>query len=333
MSRKVKIDLGINGAFLTRRWEEPDNWMRLTKETGYDYHEFCSDVLDPFFSGNRDYQLETAQRTKAAAEKYGVKIVDIYTGMATHRFHGLAHSHPAVRSRMRDWIVEVMDIALAMGTTRIGGHWDALPVEILGNPEKEQMAIEGLYDTFRELALVGKEKGIQGIYVEQMYIPSEVPWTLEQSDQYLIAVNKDNQGCPVYLTVDVGHMAGEHYGLQGKDLEYEEWLRRFGAACEVIHLQQTTRDASRHWSFTEEANAAGEIKMEEVLKALKWSHENYRKQPWAKYLAPASQTILVLEYIPGSTKTEDKVLEEISLGSRYLRNYVPSGGLDWEFDN
>lgn len=48
MSRKVKIDLGINGAFLTRRWEEPDNWMRLTKETGYDYHEFCGDVLIRF---------------------------------------------------------------------------------------------------------------------------------------------------------------------------------------------------------------------------------------------------------------------------------------------
>ncbi|MDI9485316.1 MAG: TIM barrel protein [Bacillota bacterium] len=332
MSRKVKIDLGINGAFLTRRWEEPDNWMRLTKETGYDYHEFCGDVLDPFFSGDKEYQLETARKTKEAAEKHGVTIVDIYTGVATHRFHGLAHSHPAVRARMRDWIVEAMDIALAMGVTKLGGHWDALSVEVLEDPEKERAAIELLHNTFRELAVIGKEKGMEGIYVEQMYIPSEVPWTMEQSDEYLVAVNKDNPGCPVYLTVDVGHMAGMHYGLQGKDLEYEEWLRRFGAACEVIHLQQTTRDASRHWTFNEEYNATGDIKMEEVLKALKWSHENYHRQPWAKYLAPAAQTTLVLEYIPGSTTTEERVLREISEGCSYLRNYVPKGGLEWEFD-
>lgn len=166
MSRKVKIDLGISGAFITRRWEDPENWMRLTKETGYDYHEFCSDVLDPFFSGNKEYQLETAQRTKAAAEKYGVNIWDIYTGVATHRFHGLAHSNPAVRARMKDWIVETMDLALAMGAKRIGGHWDALPVEILGDTEQEKVYIERLYEIFRELAVIGKEKGIEGIYVE-----------------------------------------------------------------------------------------------------------------------------------------------------------------------
>ena len=32
--RSVHVDIGINGAFLTRRWEEPENWMRLTAELG-----------------------------------------------------------------------------------------------------------------------------------------------------------------------------------------------------------------------------------------------------------------------------------------------------------
>lgn len=331
MSRKVKIDLGINGAFLTRRWEEPENWLRLTKETGYNYHEFCADVLDPFFSGDKDYQLETARLTKRAAEKYGVTISDVYTGTATHRFHGLAHSNPTVRARMKTWIIECMDLALAMGVTKIGGHWDALPVEVFTDPEKEREAINRLHQIFRELALVGKEKGIEGIYVEQMYIPSEVPWTLEQADAYLIAVNEESAGCPVYLTVDIGHQAGMHYGLQGKDLEYEEWLRRFGAASEIIHLQQTTKDASRHWSFTAQANAEGDIEIEKVLEALKWSHEHYRQLPWAQHLAPVSQNVLVLEYIPGSTTTEKKVLADISEGNRYLRQFIPAGGLEWQF--
>lgn len=331
MSREVKIDIGINGAFLTRRWEKPENWMRLTKEAGYDFHEFCADLLDPFFSGDKEYQLETAARTREAAQKYGVTITDIYTGVATHRFHGLAHSSPAARERMKTWIVEAMDLALAMGVTKIGGHWDALPVEVLADPRREEAAIDRLHQTFRDLAVVGKEKGMEGIYVEQMYIPSEAPWTLKQAADYLVAVNKDSKGCPVFLTVDVGHQAGMRYGLQGKDLEYEEWLRRFGAACEVIHLQQTTRDASHHWSFTPEANARGEVEMEEVLKALQWSHRHYQEQPWAKYLAPASHTVLVLEYIPGSTTTEEKVIREITEGRRYLGDFIPPEGLIWRF--
>src|SRR3990172_3955995 len=102
----VRVEIGINGAFLTRRWEEPENFIRLTRELGYPCHEFCSDVLDPFFSGDREYQLATAQAVKAAAERYDVFITDIYTGVATHRFHGLSHSDPRVRARMREWICQ-----------------------------------------------------------------------------------------------------------------------------------------------------------------------------------------------------------------------------------
>src|SRR4029078_11859351 len=77
--RSVHVDIGINGAFLTRRWEEPENWMRLTRELGYPSHSFCADVLDPFFSGDRSYQLETAAAVKEAAARYQVGLVDVYT--------------------------------------------------------------------------------------------------------------------------------------------------------------------------------------------------------------------------------------------------------------
>src|SRR5436190_595066 len=83
---QVHVEIGVNGAFLTRRWEEPDNWMRLTKEYGFPLHSFCADVLDPFFSGDRPYQLETARAVRAAAERHGIEIWDVYTGVATHRF-------------------------------------------------------------------------------------------------------------------------------------------------------------------------------------------------------------------------------------------------------
>src|SRR5579884_376156 len=133
-TRNVQLDIGINGAFLTRRWEQPDNWMRLTRECGYTVHSFCGDVLDPFFSGERSFQLEQAQATREAAAKYGVTICDLYTGVATHRFHGLSHSDPRPRQRMKEWILQAAELAVAMGTDALGGHWDAFSCEVLADP-------------------------------------------------------------------------------------------------------------------------------------------------------------------------------------------------------
>jgi len=323
----VTLDIGVNGAFITRRWEEPENWMRLTRELGYPYQEFCADVIDPFFSGDQAYQLETAAQVKEYAAQYGVKICDIYTGVATHRFHGLSHSHPAVRQRMKEWIINCMDIARAMGTDRIGGHWDAFSVEVLGDPERKAWAYRNQQQTFRELAAIGKEKGIAAIYLEQMYIPSEVPWTFSEAEAFLIEANKESNGCPVYLTVDVGHQAGMHYGLSGDETLYTRWLERFGAFSEIVHLQQTTQDASHHWPFTQEYNRRGHVKIEKVLEAIRYSHEHARQSPIARYLEPVEKTVLVAEIIPGSTKTETRLLEELKITAEYLRQFVPEGGI------
>ena len=317
--RTVFIDIGINGAFLTRRWEEPENWMRLTHELGYPYHEFCADVLDPFFSGDTAYQLETAERTREAAEKYEVTITDVYTGMATHRFHGLSHSHPRVRARMRDWIVHCMDIALAMGADRIGGHWDALSVEVLKDTDKAERVMARTASQFRDLAQVAADKGMKALYNEQMYIPSETPWTIEQAYRFLEAVNRERTGVPVYLTVDVGHQAGMHYGLEGEDLSYEEWLRHFAPVSEAIHLQQTTPDASAHWPFTPEYNTQGHVDVESVLAAVEEGHRRFDSSPLAEYMAPVERNLLIVEVIPGSITTEERLLEGLAQTARCLR--------------
>jgi D-erythrulose 1-phosphate 3-epimerase len=326
--RTVHVDIGINGAFLTRRWEEPENWMRITAELGYPYHSFCADVLDPFFSGDRGYQMEAAERTRAAAEKHGVTIWDVYTGVATHRFHGLSHSDERVRRRMREWILGCYDICRALGTTRLGGHWDAFSVEILESPDRTEEAWTRVVREFRELADAGREKGITALYDEQMYIPSEIPWTLEQSYRFLLEANRGRSGPQVLLTLDVGHQAGMHYGLKGPDLDYLEWIRRFGAFTEIIHLQQTTADGSHHWPFTPEFNQKGHVQVPAVLDALKWSHEHAAENPLSDVLSPYTECILIGEWIPGSTKTEAKLIEELAASARFLRQYVPEGGLD-----
>ncbi len=328
MPRSVAVDLGVNGAFLTRRWEEPDNFMRLTRAVGFRNHSFCADVLDPFFSGDRDFQMELAAHIKAAAEKHEVRITDVYTGVATHRFHGLSHSHPSPRARMRQWIVEAMDLALAMGTDCLGGHWDAFSVEVMSDPARYEEAWGRLIQTFRELAQVGYDKGMHALYQEQMYIPSEVPWTLEQAERFLIEANQGNEAAvPVYITLDVGHQAGMHYGLDGADLDYVEWIRRFGAFSEVIHLQQTTPDGSHHWAFTEDYNEQGHVDVQKVLDALNASHQAADASPVHEHLQPVDRCWLVAEIIPGSTKHEDKLLEELALSAAYLKRFVPQGGM------
>ncbi len=327
MAREVRLQLGINGAFLTRRWERPGNWMRLTREIGFRNHEFCGDVIDPFFSGDRAFWMETAAQVRAEAQRYGVTITDIYTGVATHRFHGLSHSHPSPRQRMKQWILDCCDLALAMGSDRIGGHWDAISVEVMEDERGYQSAVGRVQSIFRELARAAAAKGIRALYNEQMYIPSEIPWTLRQGEEFLHAVNADSDGCPVYLTVDVGHQAGMHYGLQGEDLSYVEWCRRFGAVAEIVHLQQTTPDASHHWPFTPEYNERGHIEIPPILEALEQSHREFENSPLSEVMKPVDQTWLVAEIIPGSTKTESALLDELKVSAEYLHQFIPEEGM------
>lgn len=326
--KTLTIDIGINGAFLTRRWEEPDNWMRLTKECGYPYHSFCGDVLDPFFSGDASYQRETALATKEAAARHGVTLVDLYTGVATHRFHGLSHSDPRCRQRMKEWVLGAFDLAALMGIPTFGGHEDAFSVEVLSDPARTEEAWQRITAAMKDLAVEAKKRGLKDIYSEQMYIPSEVPWTLAEMERFLIDCNTDNpDGVPVRVAIDVGHMAGMHYGLSGADLDYKAWLRRFAAHAGVIHLQQTTPDASHHWPFTESANRKGYIDMEAVIAEIVASHQGYAETPVSKYVPAVDKVVLIAELIPGSTKTESVLLDELTQSAAYLRRFIPEGGL------
>lgn len=328
MPRTITLDLALNGAFLTRRWENPDNWMRLTRECGFTIHSFCFDVLDPFFSGDASFLSDEAAKVKAAAQKYGVSFCDAYTGVATHRFHGLSHSDPRAQKRMREWVSGALHLATQMGAPQVGGHMDAFSCEVLADPAQTEQAMQRIIAAYKDICREAKTLGHRAFYSEQMYIPSEVPWTLVQMERMLVECNTDNvDGCPLRIALDVGHQAGNHYGLTGDDLRYEAWLEKFGATSELIHLQQTPRDASHHWPFTPDSNAKGAIDIRAVLDALTTSHQNYEASPVANVLPPVDRHYLVCEIIPGSTKTEEKLLAELTESARYLRQYIPEGGL------
>lgn len=317
----MKLTIGVNGAFLTRRWEKPENWVDVTLSCGFRRLSFCADVLDPFFSGDGSYQTDVAAEFGNIARHKGLQIVDLYTGVATHRFHGLSHYSGTVRARMMQWIEQAAQLACAIGAPAIGGHWDAFSVETLADSDETERLWNRLIETFQGLSVLVEERGLTAIFQEQMYIPSEKPWTLDEAGRFLREANDKKAGVPVFLTVDTGHACGMHYGLDAPDTDYREWLRRYAQACRVIHLQQTTPDASHHWPFTARHNEKGFVRMDAAIDAIAES------KPFPG-IAPPEEICLVLEYIPGSTVTEALILADLQESAEYLRQYVPDDGLE-----
>jgi hypothetical protein len=199
-------------------------------------------------------------------------------------------------------------------------------VEALGDRKLLKKKRENIHAKFRELGRMAKRKGLSAVYNEQMYTPSEKPWTLKEAAEFLRETNSGG-GAPVRLALDVGHMAGGSYGMKGIEADYLEWLRRFAAYTEIIHIQQTTPDASHHWPFTEKYNRKGAIRIEKIIEAVKYSLENAARNPVKGFPEPVDEIYLVAEIIPGSTKHEKTLLEELKETSKYLKKFIPEDGL------
>ena len=327
MCDKNTIRFGLNTCCYTRRWEEVDSWFDISKRTGYPILQFDSDALDPFFSGDIVYQTQVAKAIKEKSQSYGMEIKGYYTGMASYRFHGISHQDQSPREQMRQWIIRAMDLASQMGTDTVGGRFDAYSVETLADPLRYRQRLECGVNLYRELAVIGKEKGMKALELEQMSVPSLVPYQISQAQDYYSRLNCDNHGCKITITVDVGHAAGQKYGNVGEDLSYREWLKHFGAMSECIHIQQTRQGASDHSPFTRAANATGIVRIDEVLEAIRYSDRNWQNEPWSEYVKPESNHVLIVEYIPSTTDPETEILDSLFETSEYLKRFIPSDGL------
>src|SRR2546423_6791181 len=87
---------------------------------------------------------------------------------------------------------------------------------------------------------------------------------------------------PIMLCLDVGHQCVP--GTTGAERDPYAWLERLGSEAPVVHLQQSDGVGDHHWPFTEETNAKGRIRPDEVLAALDRSG--------------ATEVALVLEIVP-----------------------------------
>ena len=65
-----------------------------------------------------------------------------------------------------------------------------------------------------------------------------------------------------------------------------------------------------------------------LIEAIEQSHREYASNPVSEHLPPVEKTFLIAEIIPGSTKTEEKLLEELRVSAEYLKQFVPEEGLE-----
>ena len=62
------------------------------------------------------------------------------------------------------------------------------------------------------------------------------------------------------------------------------------------------------------------------------SVKNYAQNALAKYVPMPDTIYLVLEVIPSTSQSEQKIYDELKQSIEYLRTVVPKGGIDLSID-
>jgi len=302
----TKLHLGINLAFARKRWPQPREWLWVVNKLGIKYVEFCSDLLDPVFI-SEPTRSEVARKIKKETGEDGVIIYDYYTGLIPHCLNLLADARPGVRRDGERWVEEAIKVAGMLGATALGGHFDHIPYRNLLRPREKDFLIRCTLKSFRHLSELCREAGLKFMMLEQMYAPSEKPYTLKETEEYYKILN-ENSAVPVYITIDVGHCCCMNYPHSKEDLDPYEWLRRFAHISPVIHLQQTNGRESQHWPFTTIYNQIGIIRPQKVIEAIEasGSKENY----------------LMLEIFHPLSANEKQIVNDLIESVQHWRKYV-----------
>ena len=135
MATYPKIHLAMDNAFASKRWTTPDEWARIIRDCGVRCIEASADAeADPFTCGP-DYMDQWAREVVEASRKYGVSVVNLYTGVTTYRTLGLAHPDVRVRQRvMNEWLM-VMARAAARTHSGLGFYLHAMSEKVLQDPD------------------------------------------------------------------------------------------------------------------------------------------------------------------------------------------------------
>ncbi len=218
-----KIYLSIDNCFASKRWNTPEEWVRIAKEIGLSCVEASADnECDPLYTGT-EFLQKWVPDVRRASETYGVKTVNLYSGHGTYSTLGLSHTDPLVRERMlNQWLKPMASFAGELHAG-LGFFCHAFPESVLQDKNRYEEAMSLLLGNLAELASHATERGCAFLALEQMYSPHQVPFTIAGAADMVRAVSAAGK-MPFYITVDVGHQTGQRRFLRPDKAELEQRL-------------------------------------------------------------------------------------------------------------
>lgn len=231
------LSLAIDNCFASKRWTRPQDWMSVVRDLGLRLVEASADTeCDPLYMGP-EYTADWIAEVKRCSQRFGIEIVNLYSGHGTYATLGLAHTDPRVRERFRDkWIKAQADTAAGLGAG-LGFFAHAINDAALQSPAEYEAVMRTLVLDLADVAEYARRLRLSSVGLEQMYSPNQPPWTIDGAASLLRRIFEVKQA-PFYLTLDLGHMNGQQYFLRPSEAQIARWIdmRRAGEPCKGVWL-------------------------------------------------------------------------------------------------
>ncbi|MGD0743780.1 MAG: TIM barrel protein [Verrucomicrobiota bacterium] len=300
----MKVHLGMNTIYATKRWPEPDAWgQQIGQRWGLKHVQFVFDLLDPrsIPSARQKYCAEVRQ----AGAKYGFEIHNCFIGVAAYTYNYLLHPFKELRDDALDWCDKAALCSKEMGSKGVGGPIAAASMRDYTNPARREFLLDTLVEGMQAFARIAARHGQSFLIWEPTPVGREMGTSIDQVRKLYDRFNRGS-AIPIYLQLDVGHWCG--FEQKGKDGDLNAWLAELGSLSPILHLQQMDGLWDRHWSFSKKNNLQGVIKMEKVLEAL--DKVGCKEVYWYPELCFAYEL------------NEEALLQEMDESVEYLKRFV-----------
>ena len=247
----VKILLGFNCNCFTNRYDEPEEWARICAELGIGHVMFSIDLIDPYWPWA--VQKNLCDRTLKACRDNDVEVRCSFGGHHNHQ-HYLGHPDEEVRRHAEDWFKRCIDQTAYLGGKSFGTCFAIQTCKAHHDKKLRAKILAEAIEAYYRLGDYAAEAGLEALAYEMTSVERESCATFQENDDVLERCSK--MAVPMKICLDMGHR-----NLAGlpEEANHLEWIRRYGARCDVIDCQQTDLTASHHWPFTEHYNTKGII--------------------------------------------------------------------------
>ena len=257
------LTLGINTCFAVKRWPQPQDWAHIVvEELGLSSVQLSLDLVP--FGLSKDAIMRYADRARTAAEKFGINIHSVFTGLAAYSSSLLLSEDPSDRAAAFEWYQEMIAFTAAVGATGLGGHIGALSVPAAAHPALAKTLIATELDLMRELAETAADAGLDHLQFENLAVTREYGHSIDEA--HAIETELAGTAVPWRLCLDVGHPSSLTQGTPSSDPQ--AWLTEKWLNTPVVQLQQSPVGADHHGPFTAAGNAGGTVDRDAVLDQL-----------------------------------------------------------------